>query len=201
VGPEPQLVNHSQTASAEYSAEERKLLLRLAHESIRARLHGRSLDPPEPPAHLTEKRGAFTTLHIGAKLRGCIGHILAVNPLYLTVIETAFAAAFEDPRFLPVNEAEALQLQIEISVLSPLAPIAPEDIQVGRHGLLISHYGRRGLLLPQVPVEWGWDRERFLAETCRKAGLPSDSWQHGATIETFTAEVFSESAPGDSLRD
>jgi uncharacterized protein (TIGR00296 family) len=102
---------------------------------------------------------------------------------------------------MPVNETEEPHLQIEISVLSPLAPILPEKVETGRHGLMISHHGRRGLLLPQVPIEWGWDRERFLSETCRKAGLPPNAWQHGATIEAFTAEVFSELSPGDSLHD
>ena len=198
---ESQLANRFKIASAEYSAQERRLLLRLAHESIRARLHGHSFDPPEPSAHLAEQRGAFTTLHRGGKLRGCIGYIVAANPLYLTVIETAAAAAFDDPRFMPVQEAEVPHLQIEISVLSPLAQIAPDGIEIGRHGLMISHQGHRGLLLPQVPIEWGWDRERFLAETCRKAGLPSDAWRRGATIEAFTAEIFSESSPAESLRD
>ncbi len=198
---ESQLASSSQTSSAEYSAEERKLLLRFAHGSIRARLHGRSFDPPEPTAHLAEKRGAFTTLHIGARLRGCIGYIIAASPLYRTVIETASAAAFEDPRFMPLRETEVPLLQIEVSVLSPIAPIRSEDVEIGKHGLMISHHGHRGLLLPQVPIEWGWDRERFLAETCRKAGLPSDAWRHGATIEAFTAEVFSELSPGDSLRE
>jgi len=201
VSSESRLAKHSKVPSAEYSAEERKLLLRFAHESIHARLHGRSFDPPEPAAHLAEKRGAFTTLRLGGKLRGCIGYIVAVNPLYLTVMETAAAAAFEDPRFMPVSDTEAPQLQIEISVLSPIVPIAPEDVEIGRHGLMISHHDQRGLLLPQVPIEWGWDRERFLSETCRKAGLPSDDWQRGATIQAFTAEVFSESSPGHSLRD
>ena len=198
---EPQLANQFKAAPPEYSAHERKLLLRFAHESIRAHLHGHRFDPPGPPAHLAEKRGVFTTLHLGGKLRGCIGYILAANPLYLAVIETASAAAFEDPRFLPLRETEAPQLQIEISVLSPLSPIAPHEVEIGRHGLMISDHGHRGLLLPQVPIEWGWNRERFLAETCRKAGLPTDAWQRGATVEAFTAEVFSERSPGDSLRD
>ena len=198
---ESQLANHSHTSSAEYSAEERKLLLRFAHESIRASLHGRKFEPPAPSSHLAEQRGAFTTLHIAGKLRGCIGYIAAANPLYLTVIETASSAAFEDPRFMPIRESEEPHLQIELSVLSPLAPILPERVEVGRHGLMISHHGRRGLLLPQVPIEWGWARERFLSETCRKAGLPPDAWQHGATIEAFTAEVFSEPSPSGSLHD
>ncbi len=198
---ESQLANQFQASSAEYSAEERKLLLRFAHESIRASLRGHRFEPPAPSSHLAEPRGAFTTLHIAGKLRGCIGYILAANPLYLAVIETAAAAAFEDPRFMPVKEAEEPHLQIEISVLSPLAPIPPEKVEIGRHGLVISQHGRRGLLLPQVPIEWGWDREHFLSETCRKAGLPADAWQRGAAIEAFTAEVFSELSPADALHD
>lgn len=198
---ESQLADHSKISSPEYSAEERKLLLRLAHQSIRASLHTHRFEPPAPSPHLAEKRGVFTTLHIAGKLRGCIGFILPVNPLYLSVIETASEAAFEDPRFLPVRDSELPLLQIEISVLSPLAPIASEAVEVGKHGLVIAQYGHRGLLLPQVPLEWGWDRERFLSETCRKAGLPSDAWRRGAEIEAFTAEVFSESSPAESLRD
>ena len=198
---ESQLADQSKISSPEYSSEERKLLLRFAHQSIRASLHGSEFEPPSPSAHLAERRGVFTTLHIAGKLRGCIGYILPVNPLYLSVIETASEAAFEDPRFLPVRDSEAPMLQIEISVLSPLARIPPDAVEVGKHGLVISHYGHRGLLLPQVPLEWGWDRERFLSETCRKAGLPTDAWKHGAEIEAFSAEVFSESSPAESLHD
>jgi uncharacterized protein (TIGR00296 family) len=92
-------------------------------------------------------------------------------------------------------------LQLEISVLSPMRAIAPEDVVVGRHGLMVSFGGRRGLLLPQVATEWGWDRETFLAQTCRKAGLATEQWKHGAKLEAFTAEVFGESTPGESLRE
>jgi len=112
----------------------------------------------------------------------------------------ARAAALEDPRFDPVSGAELDSLQLEISVLSPMFEIAPEDVVVGRHGLMMSYGGRRGLLLPQVPVEVGWDRETFLSQTCRKAGLPLDQWKKGAKIEAFTAEVFGEAEAGDSLR-
>ncbi len=89
---------------------------------------------------------------------------------------------------------------MEISVLSPMFEIAPEDVVVGRHGLMVSYEGRRGLLLPQVAQEYGWDRETFLAQTCRKAGLPLDMWKRGAKLEAFTAEVFGEAEPGESLR-
>jgi AmmeMemoRadiSam system protein A len=125
-------------------------------------------------------------------LRGCIGYVLAVAPLYRTVAETAMAAAFEDPRFDPVTESEARELNVEVSIMSKLFPIRPEDVEIGRHGLLVSMDRRRGLLLPQVPLEHGWDRQTFLNETCRKAWLPPDAWQHGAQLEAFTAEVFGE---------
>ena len=113
-------------------------------------------------------------------------------PLYRATIETARSAAFEDPRFAPLTLTEAPQIRIWLSVLSPLSPSPAEDVEPGRHGLLISLGDRRGLLLPQVPVEHGWDRVTFLEQTCRKAGLPLDAWQHGAKIEAFTAEVFGD---------
>lgn len=184
---------------SEYSAEERKQLLRWAHESIRAVLQAQELGVEASP-HLSEPRGAFTTLHLNGALRGCIGFIEAIQPLYKAVINTAAAAAFEDPRFTSVTSEEAEHLQIEISVLSPMFPIKPEEVEVGKHGLLVNFHGRRGLLLPQVPVEWGWNREQFLSETCRKAGVPRDAWLRGATFEAFTAEVFGEATPGESLR-
>jgi AmmeMemoRadiSam system protein A len=112
--------------------------------------------------------------------------------VYQAVAETARAAAFEDTRFHPVTREEAPHLEIELSILSPPQPLAPEAIEIGRHGLLITMSGRRGLLLPQVPVEHHWDRTRFLEQTCRKAGLPLDAWQKGATIEGFSAEVFGD---------
>jgi AmmeMemoRadiSam system protein A len=172
--------------------EERKFLLDLAHRSIESELERHRLDLTPPSPHLAEKRGAFTTLHLQGKLRGCIGYIIATEPLYRTVAETARAAAFQDPRFQPVTEEEAPNLEIEISVLSPMTPIRAEDVVVGRHGLLVGRGNHRGLLLPQVPVEWGWDREEFLTQTCRKAGLPSDAWRQDAELEAFTAEVFGD---------
>src|SRR5512140_1103574 len=167
----------------EYSPEERTLLLQVAHTSIEARLRGETPDLTPPNDHLAERRGAFTTLHIDGELRGCIGYVFPVATLYQTVGETAAAAAFEDPRFVPVNEGEAQRLKIEISVLSPLQPIDADEVQVGKHGLVVSYMGRRGLLLPQVPEEWGWDRVMFLTQTCIKAGAPPDAWQKGAKLE------------------
>ena len=150
------------------------------------------IDTTAPTPHLGELRGAFTTLHLQGRLRGCVGYVAAVYPLYRTVAETAVAAAFGDTRFNPVGIEEAPHIRTEISVLSPVFPIRPEDIEIGKHGLLITKDSRRGLLLPQVPVEHGWDRLMFLTQTCCKAGLPPDAWKHGATLEAFVAEVFRE---------
>lgn len=179
-------------ATAEYSKEERSLLLKLAHRAIESALNRLWFDLTPPTSHLAEPRGTFTTLHLNGKLRGCIGYVIPQHSLYRNVAETARAAAFEDPRFVPVTAEEASDLAIEISVLSPLKPIHPEEVIVGRHGLMITKGQQRGLLLPQVPVEWGWDRETFLAQTCRKAGLLLDAWQRGAELQSFTAEVFSD---------
>jgi AmmeMemoRadiSam system protein A len=180
------------SSPGEFSAEERALLLRLAHESILSALEHReiALDPPTP--HLAEHRGAFTSLYLGGQLRGCVGYVLPTSSVYRAVADTARAAAFEDTRFNAVTMDEARDLQIELSILSPPQAIAAEAIEVGRHGLLISLATHRGLLLPQVPVDHHWDRITFLEQTCRKAGLPLDAWQKGATIEAFTAEVFGE---------
>jgi len=177
---------------AEYSDAERALLLKLAHGSIESSLESRPLDLSPPSEHLAEFRGAFTTLHLDGRLRGCIGYVFPTQPLYQTVAETARAAAFDDPRFPPVRLAEAPELKIEISVLSPLRPVRPQEVVIGRHGLVVTQGNRRGLLLPQVPVEWEWDRETFLAQTCLKAGLDPAAWQHAAELQAFTAEVFGE---------
>jgi AmmeMemoRadiSam system protein A len=185
-------VHSSERSSSEFSREERTLLLQLAHESILAALESRglSLDPPTP--HLAEPRGAFTSLYLRESLRGCVGYVLPANSVYRAVAETARAAALEDTRFSPVAKDEAPDLEIELSILSPPKPIHADAVEIGRHGLLISMAGHRGLLLPQVPVEHHWDRVTFLEQTCRKAGLPLDAWQKGATIEAFSAEVFGD---------
>jgi AmmeMemoRadiSam system protein A len=181
------------SAPGEYSADERATLLALAHRAIQAKLDSQSLDTTAPSDHLAELRGAFTTLHLEGELRGCVGYVVPMYPLYRTIAETAVAAAFGDPRFSPVTPEEAGHLVIEISVLSLMFPIQPEEVEVGKHGLLISRGTRRGLLLPQVPLEQGWDRLSFLEQTCYKAGLPPLAWKEGAQIEAFTAEVFGES--------
>ena len=168
-------------------------LLELARSALEEAVRfGNVSEAIESAEALQTPCGAFVTLTERGRLRGCIGHIEAVRPLYLTVRECARAAALDDPRFDPVEPAELPFLHIEISILSPLADLAPQQIEVGRHGLLISRGGRRGLLLPQVAEEWNWNREQFLQETCQKAGLPADAWQHGARIQAFTAQILKE---------
>jgi uncharacterized protein len=176
----------------EFSPDERTLLLRLAHDSIASALDQRDLSLAPPSAHLAEPRGAFTTLYYRGGLRGCVGFVFAVTPLYRTIAESARGAAFDDSRFSPVTRDEAPELQVSLSILSAPQPIPADHIEIGRHGLLISFGHYRGLLLPQVPVEHGWDRIQFLEQTCRKAGLPLNAWQTGAKLEAFTAEVFSD---------
>jgi len=166
------------------------LLLRLAHESISSAFERRAISLESPTPHFAERRGAFSSLYLRGELRGCVGYVLPNCSLYRAVAETARAAAFDDNRFSPVTAEEAPYLEIELSILSRPQPITAEEVEVGRHGLLISLHGRRGLLLPQVPVEHAWDRITFLEQTCRKAGLPLDAWRSGAIIEGFTAEVF-----------
>ena len=176
----------------EYSFEERQLLLQIARESIVSLLEGRELPLFTPSLHLSEPRGVFTTLHSNGHLRGCVGYPAALVPLYRATMETARAAAIDDPRFAPLALAEVFEIEISLSVLSPLVPVTAEEVQVGLHGMMISDGRCRGLLLPQVPTEQGWDRVTFLEQTCRKAGLPPDAWQRGAKIEAFTAEVFTD---------
>jgi uncharacterized protein len=172
---------------------EQVLLLGWAREALEARVRGVDRKrEPAPAGALTEPRGAFVTLTKRARLRGCIGLIEAAKPLYRTVEECAVSAAFNDPRFEPVRADELEALHLEISVLSALTDVRPEDVEVGRHGLLISRGWQRGLLLPQVAVEWKWDREQFLSATCQKAGLPAEAWRRGARIQAFTAQIFGE---------
>jgi len=176
----------------EFSPEVRDLLLKLAHNAVLAVLEGREISLAPPSPHLAEARGAFTTLYYRGALRGCVGYVFPVTSLYRTVAESARGAAFEDTRFPPVNRQEAPDLEVSLSILSVPEPITAEAVEVGRHGLLVSLGANRGLLLPQVPVEHGWDRVTFLEQTCRKAGLPANAWQTGATLKAFTAEVFGD---------
>lgn len=180
-------------SSNEYSPSERALLLNLAHEAIESALQDRAIPLDPPSAHLAEPRGAFTTIYLEGQLRGCVGYVLPVLSVYRAVAETARAAASQDTRFLPVTLEEAPRLEVSLSILSPLSPIEPEQIEIGRHGLVVTLGGHRGLLLPQVPIEHHWDRITFLEQTCRKAGLPPEAWKSGAILESFTAEIFGDS--------
>jgi uncharacterized protein len=194
MSPLPEDSLHSQPVSQqnEFTPEERDILLKLAHQSILSEFEHSEISLDSPSPHLAQPRGVFTTIHLHGALHGCVGFVLPVASLYRNVAETARTAAFEDTRFPPITREEAANLDVSLSVLSPLWRIAAEEIEIGHHGLVISKSGRRGLLLPQVPVEQEWDRITFLEQTCRKAGLPSDAWKNGATIESFTAEIFSD---------
>ena len=178
--------------TSEFSENERAYLLRLAHEAIQTLVESKHLDTEMPTPHLQESRGVFTTIYLLRELRGCVGYVFPVVSLYRAVIETARAAASQDTRFRPIDGEEARLIRISLSVLSPLKPILPDQVEIGRHGLVVTLGGHRGLLLPQVPIEHNWDRVTFLEQTCRKAGLPIDAWTSGASLEAFTAEVFSD---------
>ncbi len=173
---------------------ERRALLDLARSAMTdAVLHGSIPEIAPPAGLLAEAAGVFVSIHHQGRLRGCLGKIEAIASLAEAVAFCAVSVARDDPRFEPVLPEELSGLEIEISVLSRLEPITPEQIEVGRHGLLVRRGAFRGLLLPQVPTHYQWSRERFLEETCVKAGLDRDAWKSPDTlIQAFTAEVFSE---------
>lgn len=172
--------------------EERGLLLVYARRCIEAAAGGRPapvLDPP--PGPLAARGAAFVTIRSRGELRGCIGQYEAQGPLWQCVRDMAEAAARNDNRFDPVHPDEAVQ--VELSVLTPLVPIRPEEVRVGVHGLLVRLGVKCGLLLPQVAEEWGWTPREFLEHTCRKAGLPLDAWTlPDIELQAFTAEHFSD---------
>jgi AmmeMemoRadiSam system protein A len=173
--------------------KDRQELLWLARASIAAHLAG--LPAPEFPqtGAAAGLGGVFVSLHDAGALRGCIGHLEADLTIGFNVVRCAVSAATSDPRFPPVSPSELSRLHIELSLLGPMEPIArPDDFEIGRHGLMVQSGRRRGLLLPQVAIEWQWDRETFLAQTCRKAGLSGDFWKTGGTLWRFEAEVFGE---------
>ena len=179
------------------SLKEKAYLLRLARQRLEKAFGIRkdySLPYPPPFKALHRSQGAFVTLKKEGHLRGCIGIFEAASPLYQVVEEMALSAAFNDPRFPPLVPEELPVIEIEISVLSPLRPGRPEEVEVGRHGVYIVRGNFRGVLLPQVPLEYGWDRETFLDHVCLKAGLPPRCWEDPESkIYLFTAEVFEES--------
>ncbi len=176
-------------------AERRRLLL-IARATVAARLGDPTADGATDTGEteaLRRRAGAFVTLRVAGALRGCIGHVEADAPVSEIVRRVAVAAATEDPRFPALTRAELAEVLFEVSVLGPLLDLADASgIEVGRHGLVVEEGTHRGLLLPQVAVEWGWDARSFLGQTCRKAGLPPDAWTRGARVWTFEAEVFAE---------
>ncbi|MCX6552787.1 MAG: AmmeMemoRadiSam system protein A [Acidobacteria bacterium] len=175
------------------SAEDRCLLLREARHAVSETLAGRRVTPPPAEGVFALPAGVFVSFHKDGRLRGCIGHLDNDQALATVLGRMAVAAATEDPRFEPITAHELAACDIEISVLGRIEAITdPSAVQVGRHGLIAEQHGRRGLLLPQVAVEYGWDRETFLTQTCVKAGLSQDAWKQGATLYTFEAEVFGD---------
>jgi len=178
--------------------EQRKTLLRIARESLEAAVRSQPYQPQVDDPELRKPGAAFVTLKEHGELRGCIGTIEPREPLFLNVAHMARASALEDPRFPQVRPAEVPNLTIDISVMSPPQPVTDVDnIEVGVHGLIIERGANKGLLLPQVPVEWGWDRDEFLDHTCLKAGLPRGSWRSGeCKLYSFAAEVFGEETDG-----
>lgn len=186
-----------ESATALIPPEERRRLLTIARGAIYAYLFEQRLPDGAAPSRPGERRGAFVTLHMAGRLRGCIGRTDSPEPLETLVSVCAVLAASRDPRFPPVQSHELEALEIELSLLTPPAEVPAAEVlshlEMGVHGVAVSLRGLRGLLLPQVGSEQGWTAQRFLEETCRKAGLPAHAWRESETrIELFTAEVFSE---------
>ncbi|HXW03999.1 MAG TPA: AmmeMemoRadiSam system protein A [Vicinamibacterales bacterium] len=182
--------------SSRLTLSDQEALVLIARQAIAARVAGQS---PPRSATLTMPlaSGVFVTLKIGRHLRGCLGTLESRHDLAIDVARCAGDAASRDPRFPPVSVKELDELSVEISVLGPFEPCAPPvpaSITVGLHGLLVEHGRRRGLLLPQVAVEWNWTSETFLEQTCLKAGLAAGAWRRDAAVYRFTAQVFGDAA-------
>src|SRR5438105_5702248 len=184
----------SQLAMFQLTEDDQQLLLQIARNSVRSYLISQSPRLPDIGAGvLTETHGIFVSIHGNGELRGCIGNVHPAGPLFRSAAECAIAAAVGDPRFMPLMPGELDELEFEISVLSPMHYVHDvAEIEIGTHGLLISKKNARGLLLPQIATTCGWNRERFLEEVCKKAGLPPDDWKDGATIHCFSAFVFGD---------
>jgi AmmeMemoRadiSam system protein A len=173
--------------------DDQRCLLQLARRALEARVRGE--DPPAAETSAVAACGAFVTITRAGALRGCLGRLEADAGVTATVAHLAAAVADSDPRFEPVHISELADLAIEISLLTPEREVRSiDEIDVGRHGLIVEQGFRRGLLLPQVASERGWDRETFLAHTCIKAGLAPEAWRHGVRILIFEADVFAETA-------
>jgi uncharacterized protein len=175
---------------------EKQLLLQIARSALTLGVAGKPPLQEFPSDEILQlAAGAFVTLHRRGRLRGCVGQLPGRDALVAVVAHCARAAALDDSRFEPVGLAELSEIEIEVSVLSALEDVALEAIEVGRHGLVVSQGRQRGVLLPQVANQFNWGAQRFLEETCVKAGLDRDAWKDPATrVQAFTAEVFSEAA-------
>ena len=172
-------------------------LLRLARQALEARVRREPAPRIDRGGALDWPRGAFVTIHCRGALRGCLGRIDVDAPLGETVARLAAMVSDSDPRFEPVSSPDLADIAVEISVLTPEREVrAVEEIEIGRHGLVIEDGIRRGLLLPQVATEHRWDRETFLSHACLKASLPADAWRRGARILVFEAQVFGETPSG-----
>jgi uncharacterized protein len=172
---------------------ERAALIGLARDAVTCAVYGGPLPDPPDTGVFGRVAGAFVTLTMRGELRGCIGQVEPRDPIGVVIVHCAAAAALEDPRFPRVSPIELPLLCIQVSVLTPAEEVIDvERIVVGQHGLIVSHNGCRGLLLPQVATEHGWTRDQFLMHTCRKAGLARNAWQRGARIFCFEAEVFGD---------
>jgi AmmeMemoRadiSam system protein A len=178
------------------SEADRLAALQLARTAVVEAVSHRKLPDVFPLERIfAERRGVFVTLHVRNRLQGCIGVIEAKDPLGEAIVRCAASAALEDPRFAPMKNEQLGDLNIEISLLSRMELIAPESIEIGRHGLFVLLHAQRGLLLPQVAIEHQLTREQFLAETCHKAGLRGEAWRDPeARLFGFTCEVFSDRA-------
>ena len=181
------------TPAVPLSPAERLAMLALVRETLEQFLKTETFPPFQPSSDgLRQKRGVFVTLRRGEVLRGCMGSLVGTRPLYLELERVAVTAATQDPRFPPVRAEELPGLHVEITALGPLEPVADvSTIEIGIHGLFIVKDGQQGALLPQVASDRGWDRDEFLVQVCRKAGLPPDAWPT-AELYRFTAEVFEE---------
>jgi AmmeMemoRadiSam system protein A len=179
----------------ELNAHEKQVLLAIARQAIiqSVRTGGEYIEPREEKI-LNQRNGCFVTIKQQGQLRGCIGNFQSELPLFREVARMALASATRDPRFYPMKEADLDSFTVEISVLSPLRKVdSIDEIEVGRHGIYIEKGYCRGVLLPQVATEHGWDRLTFLRQTCVKAGLPTEAWEaDDAEIYVFSAQVFGE---------
>jgi AmmeMemoRadiSam system protein A len=173
--------------------QDQQRLLQLARRALAARVRREPAPVPERGGSLDVPHGAFVTIHCHGDLRGCLGRLDPDEPLGDTVARLAASVSDSDPRFSPVQPAELDAIEVEVSVLTPEREVTSVfEIEIGRHGLIVEQGGRRGLLLPQVATEYGWDAETFASHTCVKAGLPADAWRRGARVLVFEAQVFGD---------